>query len=343
MRRSRTRLTGEAVEDVGLGDEHLVEAPVPHHRDDDDRAADDHVDPARFEAGVVAALRDRLGRQRAEHLLGGRARQPEVVDALAVATRRRRARSRPSSTPCPRSRSASSRSRRRAPSRSTSARWSRTTDTRLAQLLGRRADRAWRNCSVSRTQPMSIDISPSGASVPTMNSVEPPPTSNDEVRPGLGRARRSRPGTSSARLFLAGEQLGSDAEHAASAGVEEVVAVRRVTRRAGRRRAHALRRRARSISSRYSRSTATVRSIASGCSRARRVDTLTEARDPRVALDGSERARRRRPSTSATSRRVELVPMSMAATRIVGSVASTGEAAATHRPTGSSPPARCQA
>ena len=44
-------------------------------RDDDDHAADDHVDPARFEAGIVAALLDRLGRERAEHLLGRRPRQ----------------------------------------------------------------------------------------------------------------------------------------------------------------------------------------------------------------------------------------------------------------------------
>ena len=60
--------------------------------------------------------------------------------------------------------------------RSTSARWSRTTDTATlsSSALG---GSECRNCSVSRTHPTSTEISPSGSSVPTMNSVEPPPTS----------------------------------------------------------------------------------------------------------------------------------------------------------------------
>ena len=62
--------TGDAVEDVGFRDQHLVESPVPHHRHDHDHAAHDHVDAALLESGVVAALRDRLGRERAEDLLG---------------------------------------------------------------------------------------------------------------------------------------------------------------------------------------------------------------------------------------------------------------------------------
>ena len=88
--------------------------------------------------GLCAPLRDRLGRERAEDLLGRGARQPEVVDALALATRRHRARSRPSSTPCPRCRSASSRCAAPGTARSTSARWSRTTDTATLSSSARR-------------------------------------------------------------------------------------------------------------------------------------------------------------------------------------------------------------
>ena len=65
------RVAGEAVEDVGLGDEQLVETPVAHDADDDDRAADDDVDPARLEPGIVPPLALRLGRERPEDLLGG--------------------------------------------------------------------------------------------------------------------------------------------------------------------------------------------------------------------------------------------------------------------------------
>ena len=75
--------TSEAVEDVRLRHEHLVEVEVPQHRHDDDRAADDHVDAAWFEPGVVAPLFDGFGGERAEHLFGGGACQPEVMDAFA--------------------------------------------------------------------------------------------------------------------------------------------------------------------------------------------------------------------------------------------------------------------
>ena len=100
------------------------------------------------------------------------------------------------------------------------------------------ADRECRNCSVRRTQPMSIEISPSGSSVPTMNSVEPPPTSTTRYGSGSveagGRAEELEP-----RLLVAREQLGPHAEQLLGR-VEELVAVRRVARRARRRRAHAL-------------------------------------------------------------------------------------------------------
>ena len=74
----------EAVEDVGLRHEHLVEAEHPHHRHQHDRPADDHVDPSGLEARVVRTLGRRLGGERAEDVFGGGPREPEVVDALRV-------------------------------------------------------------------------------------------------------------------------------------------------------------------------------------------------------------------------------------------------------------------
>ena len=72
-----------------------------------------------------------------------------------------------------------------------------------------------------------------------------------------------------------------------------------------------------SMTPRYSRSTASVRSIASGCSvRSRSTPwprrVICVRRSTVTSL-----ASRPRPSTSATSRRVELVPMSIAATRVI--------------------------
>ena len=64
-----------------------AKAEVAQDRHDDDRAADDHVDAAGIEAGIVAALRDRLGCERAEHVFGGLAGQAEVVDGLGVVGR----------------------------------------------------------------------------------------------------------------------------------------------------------------------------------------------------------------------------------------------------------------
>ncbi len=88
-----------------------------------------------------------------------------------------------------------------------------------------------------RTHPTSIEISPSGLLVPSTNSVEPPPMSTTRYGAGSsvelgGRAEEREP-----RLLLAREQLELDAERIGR-GTEEVVAVRRVARRARRRGPH---------------------------------------------------------------------------------------------------------
>ena len=46
----------EAVEDVGLGDEAVVEAEVAHDGHEDEGAADDDVGPRLLEAGIVESL-----------------------------------------------------------------------------------------------------------------------------------------------------------------------------------------------------------------------------------------------------------------------------------------------
>ena len=98
-------------------------------------------------------------------------------------------------------------------------------------------------------------------------------------------------------------------------GGEEVVAVGRVARRARGGGAHAVRRRSSSSAPRYSRSTRRCASIASGASARVRVDALTEAGDAHPPVERARAWRRGAvPSTSATSRRTEFVPMSTAAT-----------------------------
>ena len=137
---------------------------------------------------------------------------------------------------------------------------------------------------MSRTQPTSIEISPSGSVDADDELGRPAADVDDEVGLGLGepggRARELE-----ARLFLAAEQLGPDAEQLLDR-IEEVVAVRRVARRAGRGDAHARRRRAPSIASWYSPITSTVRAIASGSSRRGLVHALAETRDLRTPVDG---------------------------------------------------------
>ncbi len=60
--------------------------------------------------------------------------------------------------------------------RGTSATRSRTIATAFASSSGAGGSEC-RNCSVMRTHPMSSDTRPVGASVPSTNSVEPPPMS----------------------------------------------------------------------------------------------------------------------------------------------------------------------
>ena len=166
-------------------------------------------------------------------------RQAEVVDAVALGRRRRRARSRRASTPCPRSRSACSRCA--APGTSAVDVGEVVAHDRhgLAQLLGGRADRECRNCSVSRTQPMSIEHSPSGSSVPDDELGRAAADVDHEIRRGLAETRRSRP-RNSRRASSSPESSSGRTPSTLLGRVEEVVAVRRVARRAGRRRAHAL-------------------------------------------------------------------------------------------------------
>ena len=127
-----------------------------------------------------------------------------------------------------------------------------------------------------------------------------------------GRADELEP-----RLLLTREQLGPHTEDLLDR-IEEIVAIARVARRARRRRAHALdpelvddRRGTRAAPR-------ATRSIASGWSDAVAVDTLAQAGDLACAARATTSlASRPGPSTSATSSRVELVPMSIAATRVI--------------------------
>ena len=62
----------------------LVEAERAHEGDEHAAAADDHVGPRLLQPGVVDPVGQRLGGERAEHVLGGRPGQCEVVDPVAV-------------------------------------------------------------------------------------------------------------------------------------------------------------------------------------------------------------------------------------------------------------------
>ena len=253
--------------------------------DDDDRAADDDVDPARLEPGIVAALADRLGRERAEHVFGRGPGEPEVVDAVARAPRRRRARSRPASTPCRPSRPASRRPPRRARA-GRRRRGGRARPTPPGSAPRRSADRQCRNCSVSRTQPMSIEHSAVGLVGADDELGRAAADVDDEVRARLGeaggRARgtraappRRRTAARAARRAPARPGRRTSSRLLASRDALVAVARTRSTPRS-------------SMTPRYSRSTASVRSIASGCSVRVSVDALAEARDLRAALDGDE-------------------------------------------------------
>ena len=153
-----------------------------------------------------------------------------------------------------------------------------------------------------------------------------------------GRAEERQP-----RLLLAAEQLRARRRARPRPG--------RRTRRGSTRRAPrsspsraSPRRRARRAAAPYSSSTASVRAIASGCESPVAVDALTEAGDRMRRSMVVTRRVGAAPSTSATSRRTELVPMSTAARRRLtprplDAVRASSRASA-QPPTGSSPPAR---
>ena len=166
---------------------------------------------------------------------------------------------------------------------------------------------------MTRTHPMSIDTRPLGRVGAERRTRSSRRRCRRRGTAPARRGRRSRRGTTSA-ASSSPESSSGVTPSASCAAVEELVAVRRVARRARRGRADARRRRARRAPLRYSRSTATVRVDRVGCERARAVDALAEAGDAHAPVERARAWRRGAgPSTSATSRRTEFVPMSIAA------------------------------
>ena len=208
-------------------------------------------------------------------------------------------------------------------------------------------------CEVLLGQAHAADVDRDGRPrtrlAPYENSVEPPPMSTTRNGPRRrvelgGGAEEREP-----RLLLAREQLGRDADRLLGR-VEEVVAVGGVAR--GRRGRHAHPLDAEAVDD--ARGTRGARSPC-GRSRPGRARPLASTPAPRRVMRISRsmgRQRRRGPHrsrrASATSRRIELVPTSMAAlTRRHALDRSPRRrrrgAPSTHAPTGSSPPARNQA
>ena len=173
----------------------------------------------------------------------------------------------------------------------------------VALAHGARRRPAWRRGSRRR------------APRPTMNSVEPPPMSSTTIGPRRppGRAALRRAEEREPRLLLAGDR----------ARVEPVVVAhalgelrRRSRRRASRSSAPRCARsapRLRRSPSRYSSSAAKHARHRPRPTAARTLDAVAEPGDRAAALELVEGAARA--STSATSRRVEFVPMSTTATR----------------------------
>ena len=139
---------------------------------------------------------------------------------------------------------------------------------------------------------MSTEIRPSGSSVPTMNSVEPPPTSRTRIRRRLGEARGGA-AELEARFFLARDQLGPHADgrfgcarrtrRGWSASRDALVAVMR-TRSTPSSSMH------RAVLAQHH--DGALDRVGMEC--AVGMHTLAEARDPRPAVDGVQRRRRAR-------------------------------------------------
>ena len=256
--------------------------------DDHDHAADDHVDAARLETGIVTAAGDRLGRERAEDLLGGGARQAEVMDALALA--RVDAELDRAHRPH-RARGADQRLRvRGAGNRAVDVGEMVAHDRhRDAQLLGGR--RIGVQELLGEAHAADVDRDQAVGTVGADDELGRAAADVDhEVRLGLGEPdRRAR--ELEARLLLAAEELGPHAEQLLDR-IEEVVAVGGVARRAGRGGAHA--------GDAVTRDRFLV--LADDVERARDrfgvepaglVHALAEPRDPRAPVDRGQR----RPST----------------------------------------------
>ena len=175
--------------------------------------------------------------------------------------------------------------------------------------------------SVSRTQPMSTERAARTPSAsPSTNSVEPAAdVDHQERRPGRRRAvgrggrveRGGRAEEGQLGLLVAGDDVGQLAQGRRH-HVLEVGAVGGVAGGAGGHHPDRRRRRGRGPGAAYSASTRRVRSMASGASRPV-ASTPWPSRTTSIRRSRSVCA----PSagTSATSRRIELVPQSIAATR----------------------------
>ena len=174
------------------------------------------------------------------------------------------------------------------------------------------------------------DVEAHLAAVPTTSSVEPPPTSMTSVGVGVaGRALARRAAKGQPRLLVAGDDP----------RVEPVALVARVARKssplAASRTALVSTATARSapccVDDRpvLVRASPSTRAIGVLAQHAGLVEPVAEARDLRAALALGQRCRRR---TSATSSRVELVPMSTTATRSTAQAASAGADGVGHRP-----------
>ena len=175
-------------------------------------------------------------------------------------------------------------------SRATSARWSRTTDTACDSSSGAGGS----ECEELLGDPHAPDVDRDqslGLARAEHELGRSTADVDDEVGAGASRARRSRRGTT-ARASSSPESSSGSTPSASRRGTEEVVAVRR--RRAPRSSRWPARAvtPSSSIAPRYSRSTATVRSIASGCEPAGRVDPLAEARDAHPPVERCRPCRR---------------------------------------------------
>ena len=163
-----------------------------HDRDEHAAAADDHVGPRRLQAGVVDAVRERLGGERAEHVLDRVAGESEVVDASRSYS------ARPISTAA---------TVVIVPARPTNVRAcghcrhladdvvepARRLGDGVGQLLGRGRVVLQVLLGQAHAADVDRDAPPRTRSVPTTNSVEPPPMSTTRNGPSRGSSSAVAP------------------------------------------------------------------------------------------------------------------------------------------------------